>query len=291
MRPCMHDGDREAPVIEAGYAPQPMATRSIVTSQPDVTCDVCQRRLLRGEQPEVFLAAGEPRTVCELCAPRAAHEGWLRETDSRPVSVPPLRPRRGRNLFGRLRQAAARPVASAAPAPTPSLSYDRESEPYDFLTGPTVVGEGSVLPPAQTGSESLGGPRSGAVAAVRPGARPALAGAEDPEIEESIAQGDGLLQSALEGFNASEYPRRIAGVARSLGAPTVTIRPVEYLGRAVTIVVAWELCWYRYGVDLDNDAPETRLLGQGTELTELAREDRHANALADEAGALSLSGH
>ena len=84
----MRDADRDAPPIGAGYALHPMATRSIVTSQPDVTCDVCQRRLLRGEQPEIFLAAGEPRTVCELCAPRAAHEGWLRETDHGPVSLP-----------------------------------------------------------------------------------------------------------------------------------------------------------------------------------------------------------
>ena len=54
-----------------------MATRSIVTSQPDVECDVCERRLLRGEQPDHFIAAGRRRIVCELCAPRAAHEGWM----------------------------------------------------------------------------------------------------------------------------------------------------------------------------------------------------------------------
>jgi len=40
-----------------------MATRSIVTSQPDVACDVCGRRLLRGELPDVFLAGGQRRTV------------------------------------------------------------------------------------------------------------------------------------------------------------------------------------------------------------------------------------
>ena len=80
-----------------------MATRSIVTSQPDVACDVCERRLLRGELPDVFLAGGQRRTVCELCAPRAAHEGWLREADRHSVSLPPSRARRGRNLFERLR--------------------------------------------------------------------------------------------------------------------------------------------------------------------------------------------
>ena len=80
-----------------------MATRSIVTSQPDVACDVCGRRLLRGELPDVFLAGGRRRTVCELCAPRAAHEGWLREADRHSVSLAPSRSRRGRNLLERLR--------------------------------------------------------------------------------------------------------------------------------------------------------------------------------------------
>ncbi len=73
-----------------GYAAGLMATRSIVTSQPDVACDVCERRLLRGEQPDVFLDAGEPRMVCELCAPRAAHQGWLRGSDQHALSAAPL---------------------------------------------------------------------------------------------------------------------------------------------------------------------------------------------------------
>ena len=58
-----------------------MATRSIVTSHPEVACEVCGRRLLRGEQPEVFLSGGQRRMVCELCVPRATHEGWLRESE------------------------------------------------------------------------------------------------------------------------------------------------------------------------------------------------------------------
>src|SRR5271169_1899084 len=96
-----------------------MATRSIVTSQPDVECDVCARRLLRGEQPEVFLVAGDRRTVCELCAPRATHEGWQRETGDQSLNLPPLRPRRGRNLFERLRL-LGRPAPAPARAPAAS---------------------------------------------------------------------------------------------------------------------------------------------------------------------------
>lgn len=88
-------------------------TRVIVTSQPDVACDVCGRRLLRGEQPDAFLADGRRRVVCELCAPRASAEGWVRESANPEVNLPPARPRRGRNLLGRLRQARPQPAAAA----------------------------------------------------------------------------------------------------------------------------------------------------------------------------------
>ena len=67
---------------------------SIVTSQPDVACDVCGRRLLRGEQPDVFLAGGRRRR-CASCALRApTTEGWLRETDA-PARSACRRPGRG----------------------------------------------------------------------------------------------------------------------------------------------------------------------------------------------------
>src|SRR5471032_2426329 len=96
-----------------------MTTRTIVTSQPDVECDVCERRLLRGEQPDIFLAAGRRLTVCELCAPRATHEGWMREADHQALALPHMRPRRGRNLIYRLRQ-VGRPLEADAAAPSPA---------------------------------------------------------------------------------------------------------------------------------------------------------------------------
>ena len=118
-----------------------MATRSIVTSQPDIACDVCERRLLRGEQPDVFLAAGQPRMVCELCAPRAAHQGWKRSSDEHALSAAPLRTRRARGLFERLRQ--TRRGESEAPRIGPAdaqfdadgAPFDRLPQSYDFLGG------------------------------------------------------------------------------------------------------------------------------------------------------------
>ena len=98
-----------------------------------------------------------------------------------------------------------------------------------------------------------------------------------------------VLERATQIFNVSEYPRRIAGVARSLGEPEINVRSAEHLASVVRIVVAWELCWYRYEVDLSEAEVEARVLAQGTELSELAREERVVNAIAGESGALTLA--
>jgi hypothetical protein len=74
-----------------------------VTSHPDVACDVCGRRLLRGEQPERFVGSGQRRVVCELCTARAAHEGWRRETEEPAMTLRSKSSRRGRSLLDRLR--------------------------------------------------------------------------------------------------------------------------------------------------------------------------------------------
>ncbi|HWD10607.1 MAG TPA: hypothetical protein VG366_02100 [Solirubrobacteraceae bacterium] len=249
-----------------------MATRTIVTSQPDVACDVCERRLLRGEHADIFLAAGRRRTVCELCAPRAAHEGWMRERDSHSLSLPPLRARRGRSFLERLRQAARpadadEPVIAAEPgAPAaPAGAGGSEDQPYDFLDGYGSAGAAPV--PALPRAEPADGD-------------PGAAGESRPSSH---------AERALEVFNASEFPRRIAGVARSLGAPEVNVRSAEHLASVVRIVVAWELSWYRYEVDLSEEPVQARVLAQGTELSELTREERAANAIVADTGALSLA--
>ena len=68
------------------------------------------------------------------------------------------------------------------------------------------------------------------------------------------------------------------------------MRSAEHLASVVVIVVAWELCWYRYEVDVSGGATSVRLSGQGYELEELEHEDRvEPNAAADEYGTLALA--
>jgi hypothetical protein len=238
-----------------------MTTRSIVTSHPDVACDVCARRLLRGEQPDYFIADGRRRLVCELCAPRATHEGWLREADAAAdVSLPPTRPRRGRSFIDRLMQVAKQPAESSQPS---ERRGGRErGTPYDLFGGEGAAGA------VEAQSSEDGAAEHGEVAAAAPPT---------------------YLELAAAAFNDGEYPRRVAGVARSLGEPVVSVRSAEHLETVVRIVVAWELCWYRYEVDLGEEPVLAQAIGQGTELSELEREEREGNAIANPEGAIAIA--
>jgi hypothetical protein len=94
------------------------------------------------------------------------------------------------------------------------------------------------------------------------------------------------LARAVTLFNASEHRKTLFGVIRSLGAPYVHVGPVasEVL---VEILVAWELCWYRFEADLEGDIVHRR--AQGYELTELQHDLAEANAAADPDGSLALA--
>src|SRR3954452_14168670 len=81
-----------------------MTRRTISTVHEPVSCAVCGRTLLRGEHPSAFLHAGHRRTVCELCTPRAMHDGWIREgADDVRAARRPRRARNGSGFLERLR--------------------------------------------------------------------------------------------------------------------------------------------------------------------------------------------
>src|SRR6476661_8757906 len=97
------------------------------------------------------------------------------------------------------------------------------------------------------------------------------------------------VERALELFNASEHPRTISGIARTLGTPWVHASPEGAQPSEVTIVVAWELSWYRYRVDLGDEHEPIHLLEKGDELGELEEHLRTWNASADENGQINVN--
>ncbi len=234
-----------------------MATREIRTSSQDTICDVCGRTLLRGEQADVYLNGGTRRSVCELCKDRALHEGWIREGTVPAFQDSDSSADRRRSLLGRFR---GRREGSAPSTSTPSLRDELDSRSWSETSGAHPE-------PAPSPRERTREPRH--VRAV-------------PTSSEQKAA------SAVELFNGSEHRRTVAGVARSLGSPGVSVAPSTARPSLVNVVIAWELCWYRYEVDLSDDQPSIRVAGQGYELSELSPEETQINAVADERGTLIL---
>ena len=251
-----------------------MAARTIVTSHPDVACDVCGRRLLRGEQPDVFLGGGQRRMVCELCTTRATHEGWRRETETHPGRPRADRSPRGRSLLRKLRQ-LREPVQPVRANLQSAGGIDADDPLENGGTGASIDAEWAAVDEEWGAPEEVDGTPEEIGGAIEHVMDPPGAGQADANVERALAA-----------FNLGEYPRRLAGVARSLGAPTV--RATELQSANVTIIVAWELCWYRYEIDPEDETRGAWLAAEGMELEELTEEDRIANALVDERGELSL---
>jgi predicted Fe-S protein YdhL (DUF1289 family) len=220
-----------------------------------VSCDVCGRTILKGERAEWYLApGGHRRQVCDLCAGRAQHHGWIRESGAGdlPARMPRNEPRRG--VFGRLRK---RPPAEEGDAiHGDASSPDSNGVRINPDPGPEVE------PPP------------------RPRSRP-----QSPRHVRAVpTTAEVKVERALELFNGSGHQRTVAGLARTLGPPWVSALPDPNQASAVSVLVAWELSWYRYRVDLGDEADPVMMLDKGEELDQIEEPLRAWNAGLDDDG-------
>jgi hypothetical protein len=96
------------------------------------------------------------------------------------------------------------------------------------------------------------------------------------------------VERALELFNASEHQRTVAGLSRSLGAPWASALPDLDAPSTVNLVVAWELSWYRFRIDLGDGSEPVGLAAKGDELEDIDQEMRAWNAGLDAEGRLVI---
>ena len=231
-----------------------------------VACDVCGRTILKGERTEAYLApGGERHAVCGLCFVRAEHEGWIRESahDQLPTRGP--RPEERRPFFGRFRRRPAG-AANGQPLEAASAGYG----------APDGADEGNLPPTAGNGDPAAPPPRRR-----EPPQNPRHVRAVPTTAEVKV-------ERALELFNASEHQRTVAGLARSLGSPWATAVPDPDAPATVTVLVAWELSWYRYRVDLGDAIEPVAMQAKGDELGDIDDELREWNAGLDAAGRLVM---
>ncbi len=92
-----------------------------------------------------------------------------------------------------------------------------------------------------------------------------------------------LMVEAAELFNESAFKRTVAGIAKSLGDPRVSLLPLSGTNPEVVITVAWEISWYQYRVTLGSSQP-IRLAERGYEIDDLDERFESWNATLDSSG-------
>lgn len=118
----------------------------------------------------------------------------------------------------------------------------------------------------------LGTPRAPGHTAARP----------DP-VRAGLSESDLAIVEAADIFNASAYRRTLAGIAKSLGAPSISIVPLSGVNSDLVVTVSWDTSWYQYRV-MPGSAQPVRLEERGLDPSELERSFVSWNASLGEDG-------
>ena len=93
------------------------------------------------------------------------------------------------------------------------------------------------------------------------------------------------LVEAADLFNQSTFRRTVAGVARSLGPPKVSIVPLPGVNAETVLTFAWDITWYQYRVTPDAAQP-VRIADRGHDIGEVEETFAQWNARFDESDRL-----
>ena len=91
------------------------------------------------------------------------------------------------------------------------------------------------------------------------------------------------IVEAADLFNASDYRRTVGGIAKSLGRPKASIRPLSGVNPELVITVAWDISWYQYRVARESAQP-VRLAERGHDPAQLEPPFTSWNARLEEDG-------
>jgi hypothetical protein len=98
----------------------------------------------------------------------------------------------------------------------------------------------------------------------------------------------GRFERAAARFNSSDAGRTVAGLVRSLGTPSVSVGALAGTADQARVTVAWQLCWYQWGVDLGDGAGSVFELGKGSALSQLDSAARQWNASVAKGGRIVM---
>jgi hypothetical protein len=237
---------------------------------------VCGRTILDGEQVHSYVSVEGRHEVCELCAERTAELGWLPAGQEGAEEVLHAEAERQPGFFTRLFARPERPAAEAEEEPTepvaPGADHELDTERYDVEAEWAAEAERAAAPSPQGSSADLPAPAG-------PLPDPAGRGMRPRRLQPDLSPA-GRFEHAISRFNTSEAGRTVAGLTRTLGAPSVSVGDAAGAADEVRVTVAWELTWYQWGVDLGDELRPVYELSKGFEVTEIDAAARQWNASA-----------
>ena len=93
------------------------------------------------------------------------------------------------------------------------------------------------------------------------------------------------LVEAAELFNATQFRRTIAGVAKALGEPLASITPLSGVHSEMVLTFAWDISWYQYRVSPESAQP-VRVAERGQDIADLDASYQAWNATVTDDGRL-----
>ena len=261
---------------------------------PRDACAVCGRTFLVGEQVHAFVSIEGRHEVCELCAGTTAELGWLPADQDGAEEALRAQHERKPGLFARI---FSRPPPAEAEvrdedrqaertAPGPPAIHELETERYDVEAEweDEPHGRAADLPapdevPEQEESPAPEAPGPEADATPAPLPDPAGRGMRPRRLQPDLSP-TSRFEQAIARFNAGDAGRTVAGLTRTLGAPSVSVGDSAGAADEVRVTVAWELTWYQWGVDLGDELRPVYELDKGYEVDEIDAAARQWNASA-----------
>jgi hypothetical protein len=237
---------------------------------------VCGRTFLVGEQVHSFVSTEGRHEVCELCAGTTADLGWLPAEQEGAEET--LRAEKERKpgfvarMFSRAPQAEDEMLPPPPPDATPIADHELDTERYD------VEAEWVEQAPP-TAEPELPPPPPPVAAEPKALPDPAGRGMRPRRLQPDLSP-TSRFERAISRFNASEAGRTVAGLTRTLGAPSVSVGDSAGAEDEVRVTAAWELTWYQWGVDLGDELRPVYELSKGFEVDEIDAAARQWNASA-----------
>ena len=221
-----------------------------------------------------FVSAEGRHDVCSLCAERTAELGWLPADEDGAEERLRAEAERKPGFFARL---FARPEREAGEEP--EETHELETERYDVEAEWRDEKADEVEGPAAPAAHPTDLPAPKADASPAPLPDPAGRGMRPRRLQPDTSPAN-RFERAIARFNSSDAGRTVAGLTRTLGAPSVSVGDLAGTADEVRVTVAWELTWYQWGVDLGDELRPVYELKKGYEVSEIDGPARQWNASA-----------